>query len=98
MKQTINQYNFTEAFRKIRPNNFSYEGLKALYDYLEGYEEDTGEELELDVIAFCCDFTEYKNLKEFQSDHSDEYKTIDDIEDATTVIRIDNESFITQSF
>ena len=29
-----------------------------LFDYFEEYEKDTGEELELDVIAICCDFSE----------------------------------------
>ena len=54
MKQTINEYQFKEAFQSSRPNNFSYEGLTALYDYLEQYEEDTGQEIELDVIGLCC--------------------------------------------
>jgi predicted ArsR family transcriptional regulator len=58
MKQTINVYQFRDAFRAIRPNNFSYEGLGVLFEYLEQYEEDTGEEMELDVIAICCDFSE----------------------------------------
>jgi hypothetical protein len=38
---------------------FSYEGLGALFEYLTEYEEDTGAELELDVVAICCDFDEY---------------------------------------
>ena len=98
MKQTINQYDFTEAFRKIRPDNFSYEGLIALYDYLESLESDIGEEFELDVIAFCCEYSEYKNLKEFQDNYGDEYETIEDVENETTVILIDDESFIIQNF
>jgi len=99
MKQTINKYDFTKAFRKSnRANQFSYSGLQALFDYLEGYEEDTGEEIELDIIAICCDYTEYENLEEFQKDYSDDYKTIEDIEEATTVIRIDDNSFIIQNF
>ena len=61
MKQNINEYQFRRAFETSRPNNFSYEGLKALFDYLEQYEEETGQELELDVIAICCDFTEYED-------------------------------------
>ena len=58
MYQAINVYQFRDAFKAIRPNNFTYEGLNLLHDYLEQYEEDTGEELEIDVIALCCDFTE----------------------------------------
>ena len=58
MKQTINFYDFRRTFESIRPDNFSDSGLSALFDYLEAYEGDTGEELELDVIALCCDFSE----------------------------------------
>ena len=58
MKQTVNFYDFRRAFESIRPDNFSDSGLSALFDYLEAYEDDTGEELELDVIALCCDFSE----------------------------------------
>ena len=58
MKQTINQYEFRNAFQSMRPNNFSYEGLEILFNSLEQYEADTGEEVELDVIAFCCDYSE----------------------------------------
>lgn len=59
MKTTINVYDFRDAFRAMdRKENFTYEGLGILFEYLEQYEEDTGEEMELDVIAICCDFSE----------------------------------------
>jgi hypothetical protein len=58
MKQTVNFSNFNNAFEAIRPDNFTYYGREVLFDYIEGLEFSTGEEFELDVIAFCCDFTE----------------------------------------
>ena len=58
MKQTVNFYTFQQAFEALRPENFSYEGLTTLFDYLEQYEQDSGTELELDVIGLCCDFAE----------------------------------------
>ena len=65
MKTTVNQFDFVDAFRQAgRENQFTYEGLQALYEYLEEYEEDTGEEIELDVIALCCEFTEYESIQE----------------------------------
>jgi hypothetical protein len=66
MKTTVSVYDFHQAFKEIRPTNFSYAGLNILYDYFEEYERDTGEELELDVIAICCDFTEdtWQNIAE----------------------------------
>ena len=58
MKQTVDFYEFRRSFELIRPDNFSREGLSVLWDYLESYEDDCGVEIELDVIAICCDFSE----------------------------------------
>jgi len=58
MKTTVNVFDFVAAFKKIRPDNFSHAALVTLFDYLEEYEQSSGEELELDVIALCCDFSE----------------------------------------
>jgi hypothetical protein len=62
MYQTVNFTDFHDAFMSIRPNNFSYEGLEALFEYCEDYEHGSGEPVELDVIALCCDVTEDKPL------------------------------------
>jgi hypothetical protein len=87
MITTVNLYDFREAFRTTRPENFSYDGLAALFDYLEQLEEDLGEPMELDVIALCCDYTEYESLAEYQENYGD--ITMTDIEDVTIVIYID---------
>tara|TARA_R110000868_G_scaffold113261_1_gene304143 strand:- start:245 stop:571 length:327 start_codon:yes stop_codon:yes gene_type:complete len=58
MKKTINRHEFRNAFNAIRPENFSYEGLELLFDYFEQLEDDLGEEIEMDVIAICCDYSE----------------------------------------
>lgn len=105
MKQSINFCEFTDQFKAIRPNNFSYNGLRALYDWLEEYEDSTGQEIELDVIALCCDFSEY-TLSELQSEYGDyENEKWDDINEATDwlnertiVIPIDDDSVIVQAF
>ena len=99
MIRTVNKYDFIDAFRKMgREGNFSNDGLVALYEYLEMLEDDTGQPIELDVIALCCEFTEYDNLEEFQADYSEDYETIEDIERETTVIMIDDDSFIIRQF
>ena len=104
MIQTITKSDFTTAFHRMgRGNNFTYEGLIALYDYLEDYEDSTGEQIELDVIAFCCEYTEYESLQEFQEDYGDEYQSLEDIRDRTTLIPLDDKedgltSFIIQAF
>ena len=95
-------YDFVEEFKKHgREDQFSYAGKKALYDYLNELSEDIGESIELDVISLCCEFTEYENLKEFNDDYGysiDEIDSIEDIEQYTTVIKINEDSFIIQDF
>lgn len=99
MKETITESRFVDAFDECnRSENFTREGRKALYDYLNELEESTGEEIELDVIAFCCEFTEYANIQDFQEDYDDSYEAIEDIERGTIVIPIDDDSFIIQNF
>ena len=101
MKQSVNEYQFRDAFHKMgRGDNFSYAGLTALYDYLEQYEHDTGQEIELDVIALCCEYAEYDSLQEFQRDYGEkDFKSIEDIEERTTVILKHSEyGFIIQQF
>jgi hypothetical protein len=58
MKTMVYFAEFRDYFHEIRPDNFSYQALRILFDYLEEYEESTGEEIEFDVIAICCDFSE----------------------------------------
>lgn len=59
MYQQINEYEFHQAFRDMgRADQFSYEALDMLFEYLEQYEEDSGQPYELDVIGLCCEFSE----------------------------------------
>ena len=58
MKTTVYFSEFCDYFRDIRPDNFSYQGLRILFDYFEEFEDSTGESVDFDVIAICCDFSE----------------------------------------
>jgi hypothetical protein len=101
MKQTINFYDFQQAFiQHDRHGSFSYQGLKALYNYLEELEEDTGEQYELDVISLCCDYSEYENLEDFHYAYDPhDYPDMDAISENTIMIGIDGGgSFIIQAF
>ena len=98
MYQQINEYDFIKAFEQVRPDNFSRAGLSALYEYLEKLEEDIGNPIELDVIAICCEYSEYESLEEFQEDYGDDYQSIDEIEQVTTVISVDDDGFIILQF
>jgi len=112
MKQTINSYEFIDAFRAHgRQTQFSYDGLRALFEYLEEMEDGMGEEMELDVIALCCDYSEFFSAKEAAMEHGmtaedDEDEQDEDaieehalqwLQDRTSVITYDS-GIILQSF
>lgn len=66
MHQYVNEHIFKDTIRRLRPDNFTWGGLSALFDYLEEYEDDTGFKIEFDPIAICCEFSEYADFKKIQ--------------------------------
>jgi hypothetical protein len=57
--QTLSKYSFVEAFKQSsRKDQFSHEALEAIFEYLEDYSNETGENVELDIIAICCEWAE----------------------------------------
>lgn len=96
MKQSVTFNDFCNAFRAYdRYDSFGYDGLRVIFDYLESYEQDTGEEIELDVIAICCDYNmmsiediikEYRiDVSDVDADDLEEY-VLDYLNDQTTVL------------
>ena len=86
MKQSISEGQFIEAFDRMdRGNNFSQGGRSFLFEYLCECEEGTGEEIELDVIALCCEWSEYPSIEEA----AQEYQcTPSELWDRTTLIEV----------
>ena len=82
MKQTINLSQFRDAFNSMdRGNQFSYEALEILFNGLQDLEQDTGSEMDLDVIALCCEFCEMTEL-DIRSSYG-----LDDSESSTEYLR-----------
>jgi hypothetical protein len=85
MKTTVSKYDFERAFVTAgRKDQFSYEGLAVLFDYLEELEASTGQELELDVIALCCDYYE-SSTEEIIENYRIDVEGLDDDEQVDTV-------------
>lgn len=64
MKQEINASQFMNEFKAMDRDYYSWEGYQALYDYYDEFEE-----FNLDVIAICCDVSEYTEeelLKDYE--------------------------------
>ena len=92
--------------------NFTYRGLRALFNYLDDAFEDE-HPLKLDVISLCCDYSEYKDLNEYLNDYSNQHeekekdeteegfkkRIEEEINENTTLIKFEddlNEGFIIQ--
>ena len=86
MKTSVSEYDFKNAFMEIRPDNFSSKGLTVLFDHLEELENDIGEEMELDVIAICCDYYE-STLEDLKTDYPDHFADADTLEDAIEILQ-----------
>lgn len=55
MKTTLTFSSFCDAFREMgRDDQFSYAGKSALFDHLE----EVAPDMDLDVIALCCEYVE----------------------------------------
>jgi len=90
MKITLTESEFINRFLAIRPDNFSREGLRALFGHLEELERDLGEEVEFDPIGLCCEWSEYSSATEACADfgHAEEApeKALEWLRDQTQVV------------
>ena len=80
MKQTMEFYDFRNAFREHRPDNFTDDGLIALWRWLEEFEDDTGKEIHFNLTDICCSYAEYASPKK----HFEECGDYDHVLVATT--------------
>lgn len=108
MKATIHRHDFLRAFEDAgRGTQFSRVALFELFDYLEQYESDAGVEIELDVVAICCDYSEstFAELIEqydipIDSDYgkSEESQIVDWLNDRTAVVAVLDDSVVYLNF
>ncbi len=71
MKKQITKDEFINEFlNSDYKDNFTIDGLIALYDWIAEYDYISDTETDLDIIALCCDFSEYKDLNELKSLYS----------------------------
>ena len=96
MINTLTEFEFIDGF-KNRSDNFSYDGLKALFKYYEELEADTDQRIEFDPITICCDWEEYKDLDEFNENYSDDYD-FEALCEHTQVITVGEDKLIEQKF
>lgn len=85
---------FCDQFTRMgRADNFTYEGKKTLYRYFE----DNGEDYELDVIALCCDWSEYtieELVKEYGNDHETPEEVLERMRDSGLVLDTEGDTYL----
>lgn len=70
MKQTVTEYMFVDSFRHAgRESKFSVPARRALFEYLEEFENSTGTEFELDPVGICCEWCEYPSALDAAKDY-----------------------------
>lgn len=95
-------------------NHFSYDGARALFEWLEIYSDDMDTSIDFDPIAWCVEYTEYDSaLEAYNEQHGeDDFIKVDDdntevnanaqalewLGDNTMVIQLDNGGVIIQDF
>ena len=98
MKSTINEDEFVNAIVSDEYNDMTYDGARALFQYLEEIELGCEDDMEFDVVAIRCEFTEYENLAAILNDYSN-IKSMDDLQNHTMVIEIEgSKRLIIQQF
>lgn len=86
MKTSVNFSSFCDAFRDMgRNENFSYDGKRALFEYLEQYEEECGVEIELCVITLCCEYNE-DSLENIISDYRIDVSEAEDDDEKAEIV------------
>ena len=110
MKVSVDFDSFVQAFADCnRSDNFSLSGLSYLFDYLEELDADLGEDMELDVIALCCEYSEYNSAKDviapfvhrqdFADLDPDDLEALNDLlRDYTSVVCCEEDCIVIQDF
>lgn len=99
MLQVVTKSMFLDAFARLRPDNFTNDALSALYDYFE--EIDPG--MYLDIVAICCDYSQYPSAVEAAQDMGWERPSHEEdaeesaaqwLNDRAEMIRVENGSVV----
>ena len=61
MKITLTHEQAVDMLLNDKDNGYTRAGADAIITYFEAFEEETGENIELDYIAIRCDFSEYSD-------------------------------------
>ena len=110
--QTLTKSSFIDAFKQSsRKDQFSYEALGEIFEYMEEYSANTGESIELDIVSICCEWSESHwsdiareysiDLNDFADDEDDDERiqaVYETISEQTTMLDLGNGNFVFVQF
>ena len=78
---------YNMACRMGRGDQFGYDGWRAIGDYLEQLSEDLGQDIEIDIVTICCEYSSADSVEKFWEEYgkyssidADEWKQMNDAE------------------
>lgn len=96
MKITLNTYDIAHRLMQDDNAKWTRSGAYALADFLQEMETDTGEELEFDIVAIHCDFSEYSTAVEAAGEYgwSADETEYDDANEAAALSWLHDRTFV----
>lgn len=74
MIETLSKYQIVNALTQDEDAGWSYQGAVALTEYLLELEESIGEQIELDPIAWRCEYSEYESVIDWAEQYFTNYR------------------------
>jgi len=80
-----------------------YEGIKALFGWYEEISEDNGDQIELDIVAWCCEWSLYDSAVQALGNYQDvddytEAQAIHDLVAETYILELDSGKFLVMDY
>ena len=99
--ESVGLYDFMRRFEQspTYSNSFSYQALQALHNWYEELADSIGEDIQFDYVGICCDWSEYEK-EELNQITILGYglKNLEELEEATYVIKLDNGNVLVHEF
>jgi hypothetical protein len=78
---TLSTYDIADSLLRDSNANWSRPGALALAEYLQKWEEETGQVIEFDAVAIRCDYSEYPTAVDAHNDITSGHDLTEDEED-----------------
>lgn len=87
-----------EFLNSSRAERFSLLALDALFEYYDEMSAAIGQDIRVDVIDICCEWAEYDSVEECCADYGRDCNDLDDLQEKTTVIPLENGGVLVYDF